>query len=355
MNKKTIIAIAGVLLVGGAATAAYVGLRDRGPRPYRAKRARDLKSKFKVINVHEHIKSKAEVPKLLKAMDELGVVMTVLVASPKQTTVGGKYGWEGWAENSEEILAIAKEHPDRFVPFMTIGPDEPDAVKKLQDWRARGAKGVKLYTGHSTFYKLKRPDGKGGFTETPYPLDHASMLPIFEWAEKEQFPINWHVNSGTYDAEFRRVMDHYPKLRVDCPHHCMALGNLDRIREYFRAYPNLSMDTSHGYHEFMAGALRQISRRGDQFKALYTEFPDRFLWGQDSVITSHKKKTTPWIKRIARAYFGLFGRDEFKLPIYDKKYKFQREEVLPGLALPESFLRKMYEENPRRFLHLPPK
>lgn len=350
--KKWIV-LGGLVLLGVAGAAWTKRDQIRGPwrrRPptYHPKKVAELSGRFRMINVHEHIKSREVAPRLLRVMDDLNIVTTVLCAGSKTTTHNGKLPFIGWEENNDEVIEIARIWPDRFVPFVTIRPGLSDAVEQLKAWVKKGAKGLKLYSGHSKFHKLSLSESES----VEYALDDPSMMPVYEWAEATQLPIVWHVNPGPYGAEFTRVMDRFPKLRVNCPHHCMSVGNLDRVREYLRKYPNLMMDTSHGYHEYMAGALRTIATHAEQFRALYAEFPDRFLWGTDVVVTDKKKKTPGWIKRMARSYFGLFEQAQFKLPIYNQKYQLEKEEDLPGLSLSEDFLRKMYEKNPRHWLKL---
>lgn len=315
---------------------------------YQPKPLSELRGKYRIIDAHEHMKNRAVAPRMLHVMDDLGIEKTVICAGSMTTTHKGSAPFVGWEENNDEMIEIAKLYPDRFVPFVTLRPGLPDAVEQLKKWVAKGAKGLKLYTGHSKFYKLRVSE-----TETvEYKLDDPSMMPVFAYLEKTQLPLLWHVTPAAYPAEFKHVMETYPKLRVNCPHHCMSLGNLDLVRELFRKYPNFYTDTSHGYHEYMAGALRSIAKRGENFKKLYLEFPDRFLWGTDVVITDKRQKTAEWIKIMAQTYFDMFEKDRFKLPVYNKDYALDREEDLPGLQLPEEFLRKMYETNPRRWLKL---
>ncbi|MEK6608894.1 MAG: amidohydrolase family protein [Myxococcota bacterium] len=340
MSRRALLSLVCLVAFAGVALAAWMVRRGAGARAGGG-------PGFRIINVHEHIKSRKVAPRLLRAMDDLGIEKTVLCAGAKMTTHSPKkYGFEGWEENNQEVIDIAAKWPDRFVPFVTLRPGLEDAAQQLAAWVAKGARGLKLYSGHGSFHTLRLEDK----TEREFALDDPSMIPVYAWAEREQLPIVWHVNTGKYLDEFRRVMDAYPKLRVNCPHHCMAVGRVELMRELLLRYPNLYMDLSHGYHAFMADALRRVSRDGEKMKKLYAEFPGRFLWGTDVVVTDHKKKTTEWISEMARSYFGLLGDAEFRLPVYKSDYTRERIETLPGLSLPRSLLRKIYEENPRRFL-----
>jgi predicted TIM-barrel fold metal-dependent hydrolase len=351
-RRRVALAVLAAVALAGAGAAAYW---HRPPRrglagPYRPRPVSDLPGPWFRINAHEHIERRRDAPKLLRVMDELSIEATVLAAGSKVTTVHKtRYGFEGYDENSQEVLDIARQWPGRFIPFVTVKPGDPDNDKKLARWVERGARGVKLYTGHSLFHTLLEPDR---VTRTEYLLDDPSLMPMFAWAEEHELPVLWHVNTGTYLAEFQRVMDAHPNLLVICPHHCMAAGRPEQVAGLMRTYPRLWIDLSHGYHEYMAQALQTLSRRRAEWRPVYEEFSERLVWGTDVVITPKREKSVAWIEEMAGAYFGLFGDAEFSLPIYDKTYKKQKTERLPGMALPDWLQCRIYQDNPHRLFGL---
>src|SRR5688572_19617347 len=90
-----------------------VKIEDIGPR------------KWKIIDVHEHAKGEEEAKLLIQAMDKLGVQRVALQASTIYTlTLNPKYGFEGFKENNESLLAVEKKWPDRFATFVTINRSE---------------------------------------------------------------------------------------------------------------------------------------------------------------------------------------------------------------------------------------
>ena len=42
------------------------------------------------------------------------------------------------------------------------------------------------------------------------PLNDSTMYPVYEYCEKKNIPITWHVNGGLYEQEFRSVLDDFP-------------------------------------------------------------------------------------------------------------------------------------------------
>ncbi len=101
------------------------------------------------INIHEHIQSDTEVPKLLAVMDELGIERTVLVGSSWFTiTLNEDVGFTRYDENNAALLRIVERYPGRFEAWPTVNPEDPDMLPKFQSLVDRGATGLKLYLGH---------------------------------------------------------------------------------------------------------------------------------------------------------------------------------------------------------------
>ena len=98
--------------------------------------------------------------------------------------------------------------------------------------------------------------------------------------------------------------------------------------------------------------MRAVSKRRDEWRKLYEEFPDRLLWGTDTVVTARKEKTPDWIKQMANSYFGLFRDAEFELPTFNKDYHLQKVDKLPGMKLPPELLKKIYQDNPHKLFKL---
>lgn len=317
------------------------GCRDK----YRPKTLAELTGRFKIINTHEHIQSRKVVPKLLRVMDKLSIARTVLCAGSKKTTQHIKYGFVGYDDNNQEVIEIAKLWPDRFIPFVTLNPEDPDNVQRLEQWVKKGAKGLKLYSGHKMFYEIHK-----------LPLDHPGMIPVYRWAAAHKLPVLWHVNTGidNYYEEFKSVLDKAPGMILIVPHHCMSTARPKRLREILAMSPTIYTDISHGTPAFMADALRRIAKNPETFKKIYREFPDRFTWGSDTVVTPHRKKTAKWIETMSGMYFGMLGDKSFVVHTYDKDYNETGTEKLPGLDLPEDLQRRILQTNAERILGLKP-
>lgn len=282
---------------------------------------------YPITNMHEHLQSIEEAPKLIAAMNQENITTTALMGSPLQT-IYFSGGFEGYDENNEEMLSVAKTYPGRFIVFVAINPADADKLKKLKKYMQEGATGLKLYTGHTSFYTI--------------PLDDRSMNEIYEYCEKNNIPIMWHVNPYYYQAEFENVLKNYPGLKVVCPHFCLSSINEERFRYLMDSYPNLYTDISFGYDPYAVDGFKRISKNPEKYMAIFSDYQDRFLFGTDNVITNHPRKNEEWIADFLGCYRNMLETEEYSC--------FMVNGTLTGLNLDDEILEKVYSENPRRFL-----
>jgi predicted TIM-barrel fold metal-dependent hydrolase len=298
---------------------------------------------FKVVNAHEHLMGRKFLPKYLKAAEKIGITNTIFVASSEFTFKGKDFEQtKGNDENSEEVIAAAEENSGKIVPFCTIHPDDPDKLKKLERFVSKGAKGLKLYTGHGSFYKK--------------PLDDPDMTPIYAFCDKVRLPICWHVNIRNYGPEFERVMSKFPNLIVIVPHFGVTFFHpreayFSDFSRMMDTYPNLFTDTSFGTRAILVDGLEAVSRDPQPFRDFIAKHSDRVLFGTDMVVTGNKEKTVKWIEDVLRVCRQVLEQDTFQYPLGAKgsPYASQKADnvdgVFHGLALDDVTLRKIYETN----------
>ncbi|MBI2893494.1 MAG: amidohydrolase [Deltaproteobacteria bacterium] len=324
-----------LLLVLVALAACQRGCDARGDesQAYEPKRISELRGPYKVINAHEHLQSVEVAERLLRTMDEMSVAKTVILAGSRRTTRGLQNEFVDYEENNAAMLEAARRWPERFVPFVTIDTDDPGKLAKLRRWIARGAKGVKLYSGHGEFYTR--------------PLDATDMMEVYAYCEEHQVPILFHVNGGRYLDEFERVLQAHPDLQVICPHFCLLSNSPRTFRRVMDTYPRLLTDISFGIPAFMNDGLERVSDHVDRFRGLILAYPDRMLWGSDVVVTRHRRKSETFMKRVYGAYFAMLGERSYSYTAYDADYHVKTDNPTErnGLYLPPNVLRQIYEAN----------
>jgi len=331
-------------------------------------------SEYSIIDTHEHIESVKRADELIKAMGNLGIKKTILIPSPIETlTMNGRSTFTKYIDNNNEILKIAKKYPDNFIPFCTISPNDKSALQILQDCISKGGKGLKLYNGHSFYYDT--------FKIT---LDSPVMDPIYAYAEKEKLPVLYHVNLTQYGDQLENVLKKYPNMVVSIPHFMVSSVDLTKVEHILDTYPNTYTDISFGFDPYFASGLRRMSIDTKKFQAFFAKYSDRILFGTDMVLTELEKKDQKYMETTLTCYKNILEKRSFTCaPVsgyykdtaeknkvaYEKctpkegdfcKTKKQKMESftkwynetkrLKGLNLSSEILKKIYVENPERFL-----
>jgi predicted TIM-barrel fold metal-dependent hydrolase len=303
-----------------------------------------------LINAHEHLFHVADLERYLPAARKAGVTATVLVASPEFTLKGkGSQGEPSMSQNFDTLLEAAARYPGELIPFCTVDPKDADKLQRLKDHLAKGAKGVKIYSGHSNFH-----DG---------PLMPPDMEPVLAHLEATGTPVNWHINLNKFMDEFVAVITKFPKLNIMIPHYGVVFwqptgSNMKALAELLRAHKNVYLDTSLGTRDILMFGMSAIEPARASFRAFVVEFADQVMWGTDSVITDNVEKSTGWYSKVLWTTRDHLERDVFFSELgagYSRYYEKGRdaEGKFSGLALPTSVLQRVYVDNARRWLRLP--
>jgi predicted TIM-barrel fold metal-dependent hydrolase len=344
----------GLLLALAAGTARYYGLEPAdaslraGNPASRAYLANDVPSlkvtdlgprKWKIINVHEHLRDMAEAERLLRHMDALGVQRTCLLGASKYTfTLDKQYGFEEFEANNQELLKIKARWPDRYCAFITFDPGQGVDLPRLQAAFRDGADGVKLFLGHGESH------GKGPFHDMP--LDDPRMEPVYVWLEAEQIPIVYHVNLKKYWDEFLRVMEAHPYLRVDIAHFGLQKGTAERLARLgflLDRYPNVYSDISFGHYSFQSEGFEALAKWRSRSHTYLRRYQHKMLFASDMVL--EPTKTEDYISDTMRAYMQLIESKQFRFFLLPEK-------TMHGLELGDEALRSIYETSPAAFLLL---
>ncbi|MBX3178611.1 MAG: amidohydrolase family protein [Candidatus Hydrogenedentes bacterium] len=293
-----------------------------------------IQEKRLIVDVHEHIESLEEAPKFLAAMDKLGIQRICLMGSSKFTlTLDESVGFTGYDENNEELIKIIKAYPDRFEAWPTINPEDPEKLPKIQDLVARGATGVKLYTGHGYICR------DHSYMFHPIAMDHPDMMSFYAWCEANYVPIVLHVNpfkeKKGFAQEFIAILTQFPDLKVVAPHFILSSVYSARMEELLDTFPNLYSDIGFGDY-FMAERIDYISRYPEKFTRLLTKYQDRFFFASDLVMI--KGRADDWAVNQMQAYIDILTAEEFTSPAIPGK-------SLKGLKLPDEIVSKILFRN----------
>jgi len=284
---------------------------------------------FPIINAHEHIQSSKTAALYRSAARANGITHTVILGSPEAALVPGKKGFHHADSNNRRMLQLARRYPREYSLFVTVDPEDPAHLEKLKNYIRWGAKGLKLYSGHSAYHSK--------------PMDDPAMFPVFDFCERQNIPVIMHVNPGLYQTEFEHILKQYPRLKVVCPHYCLSTVRKDRLEELMARYPNLYLDTSFGFLEFLKEGLLRFSANPQGYRDLLIRYQDRILFGLDLVVNGEHYKSSRWYGQMIGAYRDLLEKEEFFFAELPGKR-------LRGMHLDRVILRKIYSANFQRFL-----
>jgi len=301
-----------------------------------------------LVNAHEHLQSKGDLPVLLRAMDEVGIERVVILGSPAFTiTSDYRFGFTRYDENNLEIIRAAVAHADRIEAWPTLDPLDLNKLDKLRFYHEWGASGLKLYMGHGFV-----APGRCQYLFSQIAMDDPRMDGVYEYCTTHRLPVCLHVNPGPkapgFADEFVTLLERHPRLLVNAPHWILSTARPERLVELLDVFPNIVTDVSFGVDEFLIAGLRRISRNSMRLRHVVEKHPNRFLFGTDFVVTCARHKTPNWMRMRVEAYMSMLACKKYETPLLPF-------EVLNGLALPISILEQIGYKNYVEFRAYGPK
>ncbi len=289
------------------------------------------------FDAHEHVVPGGE-KRWLEIMADNQVTKAVVAALPNDIH------YAGLAEVNQWLLGFSREHRSTIIPFVHFPPEDPKSLSTLLQLHKQGARGVKLINGHGDYF----------YYNNQSVIDTPSLREIFAYCERKRLPVLWHVNTHIYNRGFFRALRDYPKLVVVNPHFGGYLSYApELVRELFKRYPNLYFDISLGTQVmYLRRTMEDISLRNEEWRKIFNEFPDRFLFGVDMVV--HKDTARSHARMLYRMYRDMLEKESYDFHFFDARgvnFLYENSHYHPGLkglALPKEVLRKIYWENPNR-------
>ena len=263
-----------------------------------------------LVDAHNHLPRGVTIEQVIKLMDEAGVqAMTLMTVYYQADKAGG----QGISDESL-VLEFYKKHPDRIIPILGMqrpvlnspdrwkSPDE-EAEKLLRFTESQLQKGIFKGVGEFILrhYPYSFPRGPRGGT-LKIPADMPLMKQFLDLAAKYLVPVIIHyeiddeslpalkrmfegghrtkivlAHAGRPDPPtLKAILDEYPNVYCD-------LGGMTRNGGYGRISGGEGMWTVKNPIDDGTGHLRH------EWKALYNQYPDRFMIGTDF---AHPE---PWI------------------------------------------------------------
>lgn len=286
-----------------------------------------------IIDMHEHFTSGGRMDLYLNFARSLGIKKTVFVATGRAPD---NYGYK---TNTSAILKQQKKYPKKIIAFCGANTKDPGAVKFFEECLNKGGKGIKLISGHPNFYAE--------------PIDNETTRRLFELADSRKVPVLMHVSIYRLPKqreELKKLLDDFRGVRVQIAHYCSTVYgdsvNLGLCAELLDKYPNVYVDVSMGGG--MDGYMKQLLSDKKPIRDFILKYQDRLFYGNDIILTSRGTSANKaWLKARMLCDLESLTQKDFRCDIPENS---NRGIQIPGLDLPKETLKKIFWENPRKFL-----
>lgn len=166
------------------------------------------------------------------------------------------------------LSETAAAHPDRFIGFGTIHPDDPEKAAVLAGFQAAGLKGIKIH-----------PDFQRAAVDSP------GFCEVFEIASGLGLPVLCHTGDYRYDFSNPERVEHiirmFPKLRFIAAH----LGGWTiwkQAAEQLYKFDGLTVDCSSSLSSMSPEEATELIRLYGAERVLFgTDFP---MWDPEEEI-----------------------------------------------------------------------
>lgn len=327
---------------------------------------------YRVIDCHVHFSYPIDGKKMIDVIKETDADTFNIVLVPDRQKVS----------SLPEALMLKNINDDKNYVFSNLDVSEyfrhnktigKHFKKYAQKALKMGADGIKLIEGKPQIRKA-----------LPIPaFDSEAWDEFFEFAEKNNVPILWHVNdpeenwdinkvsefakkSGWfYDesyinnekqySEVLNVLEKHPNIKICFAHFFFLSNNLDRLSEILDKYPNASIDLTPGIE--MYGNLSNNKEKGLMF---FEKYQDRIMYGTDicarNVLGINKEiNEKESFRRSEIVKYFLTEKEEIEIESDGNFLIGMDKFILRPFNLKEDICKKIFNDNFVNFTSINPK
>ena len=368
----------------GAGGNCPLALRDFQPRSMlHVHETRVERARFPVIDIHTHLsftaRSRHGVPlgeemkypappeELLPVMDRKNLRIMV------DLTGGIGSGLE------DTIRRYQAAHPGRFLVFTepwwerSHEPGYPAfQAGQIEKARKAGARGLKILKTLGLYLRenvttgplVKIDDPRFdamwaacGALNMPVAIHisdpEAFFLPIDRFNERYE-ELNNHPDWSFYDRDYpsndellaarNRVFARHPRTQFIVLHVGNNAENLGFVSECLDRFPNMSVD--------LAARVGELGRQPRTARRFFDKYQDRILFGTDAVPHGLETPQQVFGDQLYEIYYRFLETEDEYFDYAPALVPPQGRWKIYGLGLPETILRKVYQENAARLLGL---
>ncbi len=329
----------------------------------------------KRIDSHIHYALPLAPETVILFMDQNGIDKANLVLVPSRSRLTAV---------PDALMAKAK-YPERFYVFTSMDVSEyfkhgkeigKYQAKFVDAMRRCGCDGLKIIEGKPTMRKIM--GAIPGF-------DAACWEPLWEYLEKTQFPVLWHLNdpescwgpeeeaprhirlgNELYDETFvnneeqyrqmENILKRHPNIKFIFAHLYFMSAQLPRLAAMLDVYPNVMVDITPGLEIYV-----NLSKNSDEAREFFEKYQDRIMYGTDigarCVLADNAEKALNDEECVARMDLidGLFDSKTHRMMREDGRYLINTDDfVQQGFDLSEEALNKIYWKNFESYVGVTP-
>ena len=224
-----------------------------------------------VIDIHQHTNYLDRTDEeLVRHQQTMGITKTVLHPA------GSKLGLAVNAGGNDSVVALARQHPDKFLYFANEAPDLPEARRVMEKYLKTGAIGI-------------------GEQKFPVEVDSKAFRLVPEIARDFGVPILMHFQHKHYNFgldRFHKVLEAFPKV-IFIGHAQTWWGHIDRNHDPEVLYPKtrftpggitdrLLADYPNMYGDLSSGSgLNAVTRDEEHAREFLERHQDKLMFGSD--------------------------------------------------------------------------
>jgi predicted TIM-barrel fold metal-dependent hydrolase len=341
------------------------------------------RSRFPLIDIHTHISVSAKskhgveiVPErqYLGTPDELLSVMDRTNIRSMVNLTGG-YG----AGLTETIKRYDLAFHDRFYTFtepsysLFLDPDYPKLqAQAIEQAHQDGARGLKILKTLGLYLRANITSG------TLVKIDDPRFDPMWDTCGQLNMPVAIHISDPVafftptdrfneryeelnnhpdwsfYGHDFpsnaellearNRMIARHPKTRFIVLHVGNFSENLANVSENLDRFDNMTVD--------IAARIGELGRQPRAARIFFDKYQDRILFGTDATPHGDEYPQQVFDDKLYEIYYRFLETDDEYFDYARAKVPPQGRWRISGIHLPESILRKVYNGNAARELHV---
>ena len=279
----------------------------------------------------------------------------------------------------EAIANYDSPHPSRFYTFTEPCWNrirEPDyasvQAQMIEEAHRAGARGLKILKTLGLF--LRENITSGALVK----VDDQRFDPMWDACGQLGIPVAIHISDpiaffrptdrfneryeelaahpdwSFYDGDFpsnaellearNRVIARHPRTQFLVLHVGNFAENLASVSENLDRFPNMTVD--------IAARIGELGRQPRTARKFFDKYQDRILFGTDATPHGHEVPQQLFCDRLYEIYYRFLETEDEYFDYAPARIPPQGRWRIYGIGLPDSILRKVYQENAARLLKI---